>query len=474
MDPENNKLDDLEERERLRRVFSHGLGNPTGFVLPLQRGVGKDGPEWQTALWMLRARHLFLLPGDSPVGLRLPLQSLKAEPAEKIQRVWTIDPMSPAPPLRVTPSVPRSLLAWQGEIELNANPVNARQRQNLQPVPGEADELDSLVRTALTVEPREGRLCLFLPPVRSAEDYVDLIGAIEETAAKLQMPVILEGYTPPFDSRLQQIKITPDPGVIEVNIHPSHNWRELVHNTTTLYEQARQCRLGTEKFMLDGRHTGTGGGNHLVLGGSTPPNSPFLRRPDLIKSLVGYWLNHPALSYLFSGTFIGPTSQAPRVDEARDDNLYELAIAFQQMDKVLPTLQPGDKPWMVVEEKNETFTNGDKVVPPSVERAKYTLRRPVLRSIASKVALIEPFRPTAKSLLIMMSTPVVLRLTLRGAEKVAPPSVERLIKMLSGPADPPHRIQLIVMFPASSTPMRASSNRVFGSLVLAMGVDRTA
>ena len=343
VDPENNKLDDLEERERLRRVFSHGLGNPTGFVLPLQRGVGKDGPEWQTALWMLRARHLFLLPGDSPVGLRLPLQSLKAEPAEKVQRVWTIDPMGPAPPLPVTPSVPRSLLAWQGEFELKANPVNARQRQNLQPVPGEADELDSLVRTALTVEPREGRLCLFLPPVRSAEDYVDLIGAIEETAAKLQMPVILEGYTPPFDSRLQQIKITPDPGVIEVNIHPSHNWRELVHNTTTLYEQARQCRLGTEKFMLDGRHTGTGGGNHLVLGGSTPPNSPFLRRPDLIKSLVGYWLNHPALSYLFSGVFIGPTSQAPRIDETRADAIYELEIAFS----LLNSKEETSPPWLV-------------------------------------------------------------------------------------------------------------------------------
>ena len=343
VDAENNKLDDLEERERLRRVFSHGLGNPTGFVLPLQRGFGKDGPEWQTALWMLRARHLFLLPGDSPVGLRLPLLSLKAEPADKLQRVWTIDPMATAPPLSVVQRQPRSQLAWEGQLQLNSGPVNARQRQNLQPVPGEDGELDSLVRTALTVEPREGKLCLFLPPVRSAEDYVDLVTAIEETAAKLQMPVILEGYAPPFDSRLQSIKLTPDPGVIEVNIHPSHNWRELVHNTTTLYEQARQCRLGTEKFMLDGRHTGTGGGNHLVLGGSTPADSPFLRRPDLIKSLVGYWLNHPSLSYLFSGVFIGPTSQAPRVDETRADAIYELEIAFS----LLKGREETSPPWLV-------------------------------------------------------------------------------------------------------------------------------
>ena len=327
VDPLDNKLDDPEERDRMRRVFERGLGQPSGFVLPLAGAMGKDGPLWQSALWMLRSRHLFLVPGDSPVGLRLPLKSLAWQPADDDDEdgaLWTIDPMAPAPPLREAVS--------QRQVDVaESQGGHARQQQG------------AVVRTALAVEARDGRLCVFLPPTKSAEYYVELIAAIEDTAAKLEFPVIVEGYAAPYDPRLRQFKITPDPGVIEVNIQPSATWNELVDNTTTLYHIARQCRLGTEKFMLDGRHTGTGGGNHLVLGGPTAPDSPFLRRPDLVKSFTGYWLNHPALSYLFSGQFIGPTSQAPRVDETRPDAIYELEIAFSLIEQSEETCPP----WLV-------------------------------------------------------------------------------------------------------------------------------
>jgi uncharacterized protein (DUF2126 family)/transglutaminase-like putative cysteine protease len=330
----DNRLEDPLESERIRRVSERGLPTPVGMVLPLQRGPGLSGSEWQTGVWPLRGGHLFLVPGDSPVGLRLPLASLPwMDPADAPE----IHPPDPSVQRAPLPIPARDVAIAPASMQSRKPPERDR-------VPGLGESAPWIVRKALCVEPRAGRLYIFMPPVDLAEDYVELLAAVEGTAAHLNMPVVIEGYTPPDDARIQHIKVTPDPGVIEVNIHPARNWRELVDNTTAVYEDARQLRLGTEKFMLDGRHTGTGGGNHFVLGGPTPSDSPFLRRPDLLRSMIGYWLNHPALSYLFSTIFIGPTSQAPRVDETRADSLYELKIAFAQ----IPNPGEGEcAPWLV-------------------------------------------------------------------------------------------------------------------------------
>ena len=335
LDPRHVDLDAPEERARLAQALERGLGQVVGYVLPLDRRRFSPA-RWVSGPWPVRQAQLFLLPGDSPLGLRLPLQTLPWMPPTDYPQVYEPDPFAPRLPL------PAPHQAVQPRYAEAAGPRAVVAEQHLGSAPRSTGAATAVatpepaavamdVRTALCIEPRHGRLYVFLPPTRELEDFLALIAALEATAAALHLPIIIEGYGPPVDHRLQVLKVTPDPGVIEVNIHPTASWSELVATITGLYEDARQCRLSAEKFMLDGKHTGTGGGNHVVMGGMTPADSPLLRRPDLLRSLLGYWHNHPALSYLFSGLFIGPTSQAPRVDEGRHDSLYELEIAFQQV-----------------------------------------------------------------------------------------------------------------------------------------------
>jgi uncharacterized protein (DUF2126 family)/transglutaminase-like putative cysteine protease len=318
VEPGENKLEDKAERARVIKAFDRGLDKPCGFVLPIQVWQTKDrGRRWVTERWKMRRDKLFLIPGDSPIGFRLPLGGLPYLRAPDAPQVQPRDPLSQHEPL-----------PQRGELLQQRRTVTLEAPQT---APAGPNEIFGSVRTAMAIEPRDGHLCVFMPPLYDAEDYAALAAAIEESARITKTPIRIEGYEPPSDPRLNVIKVTPDPGVIEVNIHPSASWPEAVETTTALYEEARQSRLGTEKFMLDGRHSGTGGGNHIVLGGTTPADSPFLRRPDLLASIITYWQHHPSLSFLFSGLFIGPTSQAPRVDEARHEQLYELEIAMAQV-----------------------------------------------------------------------------------------------------------------------------------------------
>ncbi|WP_025138581.1 DUF2126 domain-containing protein [Achromobacter sp. DH1f] len=369
VDPFDSRLDDEMERARLRRVFEARLDSVTGYALPVRRGDGPDldGPTWVSGPWFLRDERMYLFPGDSPMGYRLPLDSLPWVAEADAPVLLERDPfearraLPAAAPLRMQPwtggAAGRD--AGQGNGPRGNGQAATGQAGDASPATGtdpngnagrSPDKFESaawVTRTALCVEARAGVLYIFMPPLQRLEDYLDLVMQVEATARDLSVKIVMEGYPPPRDPRLKVLQVTPDPGVIEVNIHPASNWTELVDHTEFLYQAAFETRLSTEKFMADGRHTGTGGGNHFVLGGKTPADSPFLRRPDVLASLLAYWVNHPSLSYLFSGLFIGPTSQAPRIDEARNDQVYELELAFQEIHKRCREQGAQVPPWMV-------------------------------------------------------------------------------------------------------------------------------
>ncbi|WP_374021834.1 DUF2126 domain-containing protein [Mycobacterium sp. HNNTM2301] len=310
--------DDLDQdtpagRAALLARLDESVTEPAAFVLPLHRR--DDGAGWASADWRLRRGRIVLLHGDSPAGLRLPLDSISWRP--------------PRPSFDADPQTAGDALATD---------------------PGEAvvDDSDTAPPTAMVAEVRDGLLYLFMPPTEALEHFVDLIARVEAAAAKADCPLVIEGYDPPPDPRLRSTTITPDPGVIEVNVAPTASFAEQCQQLETLYEQARLARLSTESFDVDGTHGGTGGGNHITLGGVTPADSPLLRRPDLLVSLLTYWQRHPSLSYLFAGRFVGTTSQAPRVDEGRAEALYELEIAFAEIARLSgPFGGNAPRPWVI-------------------------------------------------------------------------------------------------------------------------------
>ncbi len=350
VDPFDSRVDDPMERARLMKVFDQGLTHAVGHVFPVMKDVSG---RWQSGPWFLRAERCYLFPGDSAMGWRLPLDSQPWVSKGDYPYQHPLDTSQVPRPLKSYAEIRQQFAAVVEAARAREEAARAsaaasaagRGRVKMPPdtVPGFKESASWITRLAMCAEPRDGKLYVFMPPTGGLDDYLELIAACEQAAEDMQLPVIFEGYPPPSDPRLSHFSVTPDPGVIEVNVHPASSWDQLVERTTHLYDAAHLSRLTSEKFMLDGRHTGTGGGNHFVLGGATADDSPFLRRPDLLKSLIAYWHNHPSLSYLFSGLFIGPTSQAPRVDEARNDSLYELEIAFRQ----IPEAGGYAPPWLI-------------------------------------------------------------------------------------------------------------------------------
>ncbi|HJT94771.1 MAG TPA: transglutaminase family protein, partial [Mycobacterium sp.] len=303
---EDLEADAADARATLLARLEEPVNEPTAYVLPLHRRDDDSG--WASADWKLRRGRIVLLEGDSPAGLRLPLDSIS----------WA----APRP-------------------SYEADPLSHRTRLPAHPEPGDAvvEDADSAPTTAMVAEIRREKdgaefLYVYLLPTEELGHFVDLLRRVETAAAKAGCPVVIEGYGPPPDPRITSMTVTPDPGVIEVNVAPTASFAEQKQQLQTLYHEARLARLSTESFDVDGTHGGTGGGNHITLGGLTPADSPLLRRPDLLVSLLTYWQRHPSLSYLFAGRFIGTTSQAPRVDEGRAEALYELEIAFAEIDRL--------------------------------------------------------------------------------------------------------------------------------------------
>lgn len=324
--PPAEALSDTTSRRQLADRLSETRCDPVAYVLPL-RWEPLTG-RWHSGRWSFRRGGLYLVPGDSAPGYRLPLGSLPVDAEAAALR----DPER-------CPFETRSLLPGvHGELSTRLTHLLSAP---LLEVADDDHPQGTVPRTALSLRLHQGRVRVFLPPLTHLEHYLELITAIEATAVTQGIPVMFEGYPPPQDHRLRRFTLEPDAAVLKLGLPMTSDWPLSQTTLTTAYAEA--ARLGL--YGLHSRNTGSrmgpGGSTELVLGGEEPAQSPFLFRPRLLRSLIACWQHHPALSYFLAGRQIGPSGHAPRPDEGRADALYELDIALARM----PLDEPG-LPWI--------------------------------------------------------------------------------------------------------------------------------
>jgi uncharacterized protein (DUF2126 family)/transglutaminase-like putative cysteine protease len=299
---------------------------------------GEVNPRW--ALNALRTNAPFPSPSPRSTGLRINEKWTRTLRDQLVGRLglenrWlrAIDSRAPRHPVWVLP-LDWSEEKWSTEkwtlrrLELIPAEGPAGLRLPLQLLP-----VDSSKR-ALVLEPQTDHLDVFLPPLLTAP-LEHLVRLILELAGE-ECAIRWQGYIPvDLPPTWERIGFTADPGVLEVNLPPCTTWAEYRAWLEKLDSIA--VEIGLRSYREGAQPVGTGGGSHLLFGGPAIEQTPFFDRPWWLASISRYWQRHPALSYLFSGRYVGTASQAPRPDES-GHALLDLELAYRQLE----SLAPGD------------------------------------------------------------------------------------------------------------------------------------
>ncbi len=296
--PDTRQFEDPVQRSQLAEQLSKTHAEPTGHVIPLAWDY--HAATWRSRPWQTRRQQLYLTPGPFPMGYRLPLNTLPAGDASRAEQPPEYSPWDAVP----TDDTARRI----------------DQQPDDSPAPP----------TAICVEYREDRLCVFLPPLPDLGQFQRLLKAVDQTASELGLPVLLEGYGPPPSPALELLTAEPETGTLRLRLPLTTSWQQELDWLEDAYRLAGRLGLATQQRYEDGRREPLGQRSTRTLGGPEPASSPFLFKPALLRSLILFWQHHPSLSYLFAGPRVGPDGWAPRVDEGSEDAVQELTVALER------------------------------------------------------------------------------------------------------------------------------------------------